>query len=161
MSGAARLEDPRIVGEVWPLELIARESDPGAPAAVDALADFGQASPANPGSRRRLTMKLGAEPMETPHFGAIAGVSRSRSTRWSIQAHCQRSYVRVEILKNESLHAQGRAGGRQNDFFDLRLTQFDHFVAATTPARPALLEPAARSSTPTFGEFLVSWRRPE
>ena len=51
-------------------------------------------------------MKLGAEPMETPRFGAIAAVSRSRSTRWSIQAHCQRSYVRVEILKNESLHAQ-------------------------------------------------------
>jgi hypothetical protein len=45
----------------------------------------------------------------TPRFGAIAAVSRSRSTWWSIQAHCQRSYVRVEILKNESLHAQERA----------------------------------------------------
>ena len=83
-------------------------------------------------------MKLGAEPMETPRFGAIAAVSRSRSTRWSIQAHCQRSYVRVEILKNESLHAQGRARGRQNDFFDPRLSpDFDHFLAAAPPARPA------------------------
>jgi hypothetical protein len=107
MPGAAGPEVPRIVGEVWPLELIARESDPGAPAAVDALAPFGQASPRRArqyGSGRRPTMKLGAEPMETPRFGAIAAVSRSRSTRWSIQAHCQRSYVRVEILKNESLH---------------------------------------------------------
>jgi hypothetical protein len=51
-------------------------------------------------------MKLGAEPMETPRFGAIVAVSRSRSTWCSIQAHCQRSYVRVETLKNESLHAR-------------------------------------------------------
>ena len=94
MPVAAGPGDPRIVGEVWPLELIARESHPG----VVALAPFGQASAPNPGSRRRPTMKLGAEPMETPRFGAIAAVSRSRSTWWSIQAHCQRSYVRVKIL---------------------------------------------------------------
>jgi hypothetical protein len=50
-----------------------------------------------------------AEPMETPRFGAIAAVPWSRSTWWPIQAHCQRSYVRLEIPKNESLHAQGRA----------------------------------------------------
>jgi hypothetical protein len=98
--------DPRIriVGEVWPPELTARESDPG--------------EPANLGSRRRPTMKLGAEPREAPRFGAIGAVCRNRSTWWSIQAHCQRSYVRVEIVKNESLHAQREGAGRQNDFFE-------------------------------------------
>ena len=44
MPGAAGPEDARIVGEVWPLELIARESDPG----------------------EEAYHELGAEPMETP-----------------------------------------------------------------------------------------------
>jgi hypothetical protein len=44
IPGATGPGDRRIVGKVWPLELIARESDPG----VGALASFGQASPPIP-----------------------------------------------------------------------------------------------------------------
>jgi len=69
MPSATGPEDPRIVGEVWPLELIARDSDPG----DDAL---------------------------------------------------------DSTISSQRLHL----------------------------ARPALFEPATRSGTPTFGEFLVSWR---
>ena len=35
---------------------------------------------------------------------------------------------------------------------------FDHLLTAAPFARPALFEPATRSGTPTFGEFLVSWQ---
>ena len=119
MPGAAGPEDPRIVGEVWPLELIARESDPGAPAAVDALAPFGSASP-----RRARQSRLEEEAYhetrgridrDAPLRRDSGGLSEPQHLVFNSGA-LQRSYVPVEILKNESLHAQGRARARRMIF---------------------------------------------